>query len=355
MPINTKLNQLKFIQILLCSLLIHTAVYAAEVGSAFSYQGQLLDQGQPANQKHDIILLAFNQETGGTDLDSIQFNDVVVENGLFTIPEVDFGDAIFNGDEVWLELQVRASGTGTFETLSPRQRISTVPYAIQADFLSSNGANNHDVLQFDGNNWVPKALSVDTYWSTHSTNPNNIHYNGGDVGIGSIYPSAKLHVFGNIDDDAFMVNVGNQRKLTVTENGGLSVGSVIPATSNGLRVEGETHLQSNTKQPATSNGMMKYMVHVNCNGTASSLIKSYNGVDSGSALTLGSGTGACTIKFPITVSNRFWQASAVLPSNSEHRAVSCKVSSTNSSSLDCELFKTSNGSLQNGQIMVLIY
>jgi hypothetical protein len=355
MQTNINPNILKSIQILLCGLFIQSAVYAAEVGSSFSYQGQLLDQGQPANQKYDIRILAYHQETGGAVQMEVDFIDVIVNNGLFTIPEVDLGDSLFQGDEVWLELEVSIAGNDNFETLAPRQRISAAPYAVQAEFLSANGASTDDVLQFDGNNWVPQAIQVDSYWSTHTSNPDAIHYNDGDVGIGSIYPSAKLHIFGSVGNEAFIVNVGNQQKMIVSNNGGLSVGAPIAAPIDGLRVQGNTQLQGDTQQPVASNGMMKYMVHAFCAGTNSLLIKSYNGVDSGSAFALGSGTGACTIAFPIDIHNRFWQATAVLPSDSERRAVSCKLSSSSNSSLDCELFKASSGNLKNGQIMVLIY
>jgi len=404
----TKKNTVKLkIQVMmLSSLFIQSLVYAAGVGSAFSYQGQLLDQGQPANQQYDITIQAFLQETGGSPEKEAEFFDVTVTDGLFTLPQVDFGDSLFDGSEVWLELSVRVAGAGSYDVLQPRQRVSAAPYAVQADYavdatfasqaqdavqaqhaaqasnatqaqnavqaqsavqadsLASNGANTDDVLQFDGNNWVPQALAVDSYWSNDVTNSSDIHYLGGDVGIGGIFPSAKLHVFGGLSDEAFIVNVGNQPKLMVSDNGGLSVGTPLEAPLNGLKVQGDTELegdivvQGDTVQALDSNGMMKFMVHAWCGSGAPSIIKSYNGVNSGAVgiTDAPSTTGACFIYFPFEIHNRFWQASAVLPSNDELRGASCEVMPNNNTLMKCFLFKSSNGSgVWGGEIMVHVY
>ena len=403
----TKKNTVKLkIQVMmLSSLFIQSLVYAAGVGSAFSYQGQLLDQGQPANQQYDITIQAFLQETGGSPEKEAEFFDVTVTDGLFTLPQVDFGDSLFDGSEVWLELSVRVAGAGSYDVLQPRQRVSAAPYAVQADYavdatfasqaqdavqaqhaaqasnatqaqnavqaqsaleadsLASNGANTDDVLQFDGNNWVPQALAVDSYWSNDVTNSSDIHYLGGDVGIGGIFPSAKLHVFGGLSDEAFIVNVGNQPKLTVHENGGLSVGTPLEAPLNGLKVQGDTELegdivvQGNTVQALDSNGMMKAMVYTGCGNALPSIVRSYNGVNSGTITItdVPSTNGACFIHFPFEIHNRFWQASAVLPSDDELLGASCSVMSNNNSLMKCFLFKSSNGTGVSGGIMVYIY
>ena len=58
-------------------------------------------------------------------------NALDVSNGLFTVT-LDFGSGIFTGADRWLEINVRTNGGGAFTTLSPRQRITTVPYAYEA-------------------------------------------------------------------------------------------------------------------------------------------------------------------------------------------------------------------------------
>jgi hypothetical protein len=55
---------------------------------------------------------------------------------VFTVA-LDFGPAAFNGDTRWLEIAVRTNGlAGAFTALTPRQPLSSTPYAITARNLS---------------------------------------------------------------------------------------------------------------------------------------------------------------------------------------------------------------------------
>ena len=348
--------KIKTILMLLISVLIHTSTYAQTVGSGFSYQGQLLDAGSPANGKHDVEIYAYKVESGGFALNVQVFEDIFVTNGLLHIPEVDFGDAIYDGDEIWLEIWVRPIDATNYDVLSPRQRISAAPYAVQAEFLAANGASNDDVLQFDGSNWVAQALSGISQWTSFSTGPNDASYNGtGNVGIGTNFPSAKLHINTLTGSEPLRVQVNNQTKLHVNSNGGLTVGveTLAPPPVDGLYVEGSV------KQPITSNGIMKYMVKARCAGPVSSIINSYNGVNSGSVSTVGSVEGQCVLGFPFNLSSRFFQTSVLSGYNNldnfEERGVTCTLDSLNPNQLLCNVFKTSNGSSKDGTIMVLIY
>ena len=326
------------------------ALGSEEVGSGFSYQGQLLDSGSPANQKYDIIFRAYNQETGGVDIAEESVLGVQVNNGLFHIPELDLGDTVFMGDEVWLELAISPVNEGNFTTLSPRQRISAAPYAVQAEFLAANGASNNDVLQFDGSNWVPQELTDISPWSSDSTDPDSISYTGtGQVGIGTIFPNAKLTVRADSGDEALRISQGQFIKLRVNSNGGLSVGNFTEPPTDGLHVEGST------KQPLTSDGMMKYMVHANCSGTASQVLKSYNGVNSGSVNIIGSSDGNCSINFPFDLSQRYWHVTAVRTFDGENKTVSCALNTGDATVMFCRLSRGSNNADRNGPIMLLIY
>ncbi len=70
-------------------------------------------------------------------------SSVAVSNGIFTVT-LDFGTNAFPGANRFLEIGVRPSGGGSFTTLSPRQQISSTPYAIRtlnagaADSLSGS-------------------------------------------------------------------------------------------------------------------------------------------------------------------------------------------------------------------------
>ena len=56
---------------------------------------------------------------------------VTITDGLFSTL-LDFGADAFPGDARYLEIQVRQSGEGSFTTLSPRQELTAVPYAMSA-------------------------------------------------------------------------------------------------------------------------------------------------------------------------------------------------------------------------------
>src|SRR5208283_2027691 len=59
-----------------------------------------------------------------------------VTNGLFTVL-IDFGPGVFSGQSNWLEIAVETNGVTTFTTLSPRQELTPVPYAIFAEGASN--------------------------------------------------------------------------------------------------------------------------------------------------------------------------------------------------------------------------
>lgn len=101
------------------------------VGTAFTYQGRLIKDGNPVDGTCDF---------GFTLWDSLGFEPiafqskpgVIVTDGLFTV-ELDFGAGAFQGDARWLEITVRCpAGTGFYTPLSPHQELTAAPYALYA-------------------------------------------------------------------------------------------------------------------------------------------------------------------------------------------------------------------------------
>jgi hypothetical protein len=116
-----------FLLVLLCSL--PAAAHAQS--TAFTYQGRLTENGNPANGNYDLAMALFGVADGGTPLVGPSTNSAVaVSNGLFTVV-LDFG-ANFPGPDRWLEIAARTNGGGGFVTLTPRQMITSTPYAITA-------------------------------------------------------------------------------------------------------------------------------------------------------------------------------------------------------------------------------
>jgi hypothetical protein len=100
--------------------------------AAFTYQGSLSASGFPANGHYDITFTGFNASNGGQLIAGPVTNmGILVSNGLF-ITTVNLGMSPFIGGDVWLELAVSPSTLNSFTLLSPRQRVTPVPYALYA-------------------------------------------------------------------------------------------------------------------------------------------------------------------------------------------------------------------------------
>lgn len=108
------------------------AIAQVELGSEFTYQGQLRSGGTPVNDTADVEFTLWDADTAGNMIGSVLAADNVnVVEGVFTV-NLDFGVMAFNGDARWLEIAVRSpAGVGGFTTLSPRQPINGAPYALQ--------------------------------------------------------------------------------------------------------------------------------------------------------------------------------------------------------------------------------
>jgi len=100
--------------------------------TAFTYQGQLKEGGVPANGVYDVQFILHTAQTGGEELGSIVYEDLVLSNGLFRV-DLDFGRVAADGQESWLEVAVRpGDSTEAYTVLPPRQKLTPTPYAIFA-------------------------------------------------------------------------------------------------------------------------------------------------------------------------------------------------------------------------------
>ena len=101
--------------------------------TAFTYQGRLSESGLPANGNYDFQFTLMDASIGGkTIAGPLTLGSIAVTKGLFTV-ELDPGQGVFDGTERWLEIAVRTGGSQNgYTALSPRQRITAVPYAQHA-------------------------------------------------------------------------------------------------------------------------------------------------------------------------------------------------------------------------------
>ena len=318
---------------------------AASVGSQFNYQGELIDNGSPANGDYDITIEIFSEEVGGSPINGITTDDVTVVNGLFSIEEIDFGDAVYaDSGQFFLEVSLQPSSGGTTEILTPRQRLNAVPYAVQAEYLAPGSASNGDVLQFDGSDWVASASSSLSPWTISGS---NISYTAGRVHIGSTSGTpATLHV-NAATGDSFRVQNNQATKLMVHENGGVSVGSSGDTPEDGLTIVGDA------QQSSQSAGLVKYLVNASCSNISPSLIRSHNGTLTPGNITIdpGASTGKCTLNFPTEVVNRYLISSVRFAS--ANRAVTCAASGSNK--ISCTVYIPSTGVEVNDTFYLVIY
>jgi len=106
-------------------------------GTAFSYQGRLSENGSPATGLYDIRFSIWDAAANGTRLAGQTNSAVAVSGGLFTAA-LDFGPGIFTGPDRWLQMSVRTNGsTGAYSSISPRQALTSAPYAILANSASN--------------------------------------------------------------------------------------------------------------------------------------------------------------------------------------------------------------------------
>jgi hypothetical protein len=109
-------------------------VVAGPVGTAFNYQGLLLDNKLLAGGLYDFQFNLFDANIGGNELGAeVSKPEVNVIDGYFTV-ELDFG-SVFVGYGCWLEVSVRhydQNDPCAYTVLSPRQKITPTPYALYA-------------------------------------------------------------------------------------------------------------------------------------------------------------------------------------------------------------------------------
>jgi hypothetical protein len=158
-------------------LLVFSSAAIAQT-SSFTYQGKLTDGGSPANGTYDLTFRLFNAATDGSQVGTDQVkDDVTVSNGVFTVV-LNFGAAAFApGGATHLEISVRSgSSTGSYTLLTPRQPITSSPYAIQS--INFSGALGGDVSGGQSTSTV-SGLQNRAVASTAPTSGQVLTWNGG--------------------------------------------------------------------------------------------------------------------------------------------------------------------------------
>ena len=76
----------------------------AQSDTAFTYQGSLADNGQPATGTYSVNFSLWDALSGGNEIGTANlFNTLAVDDGLFTV-QLDFGADAFDNSSCWLEI-----------------------------------------------------------------------------------------------------------------------------------------------------------------------------------------------------------------------------------------------------------
>jgi hypothetical protein len=152
---------------------------ALPMGTAWTYQGRLMDANGPADGPYDLQFALFPDPINnlGQIGPPIDVNDIDIIDGYFTVV-LDFGNIAFKGDARWLQIGVRPWDSEERHTLlSPRQEVTPTPYALYAQNANTD------------NDWM---ISGDDMYSLPS----------GKIGIGTTTPISSLEVISPVDTHA---------------------------------------------------------------------------------------------------------------------------------------------------------
>lgn len=104
----------------------------AQVGTAFTYQGQLKNSGNSVNSPTDMQFSLWTAASGGSQIGTtVTQTNVTVSEGLFST-SVDFGVNPYTSNQaLWLQIAVRnPAGGGAYVAMGSRQRLTPSPFSL---------------------------------------------------------------------------------------------------------------------------------------------------------------------------------------------------------------------------------
>ena len=169
------------------------------MGTAFTYQGELQEQGKQANGTYDFsfrLLDGADPSTASPVGSPVAVDNVDVNHGVFTV-ELDFGASPFNGQALWLEISVGRAGE-TLTALAPTQPLTPVPSAIYALYGEDADADPANELN-TGINFTGTTLQITDAGGTQSQdlgtfNGNLVITTNGRLGVREPSPITDMQI-----------------------------------------------------------------------------------------------------------------------------------------------------------------
>jgi len=213
------------------------SVTARAQTSAFTYQGRLTDGGTAANGIYDLQFTLWDSAGGGLQIGSTQsLPSVQISSGIFTVT-LDFGANAFPGADRFLEISGRLSGASAFTILTPRQQITSTPYAVRsgnatiadnATQLGGVGASQYvqtgDPRLTDAR--TPTAGSSSYIQNTTNQQSGNFNVSGDGTTGGTLS--------GNVVNAAAQYNIAGNRVLVTTGAGNFANSNTFVGANAGV-------------------------------------------------------------------------------------------------------------------------
>jgi hypothetical protein len=135
-----------YILLIVLNIFFGCAMVEAQT-AAFTYQGRLSDGAVTANGTYQMRFTLYSFATGGNQVTATLTNtNVSVVNGVFTV-ELNFPEPdAFGGNFRFLEIEVKKATDAGYTKLSPRQPLTSAPYAIRAQTALTAQTSNNSLL-----------------------------------------------------------------------------------------------------------------------------------------------------------------------------------------------------------------
>jgi len=210
-----------------------------------TYQGRLSDANAAANGQYDLRFTVFSALTEGmAQSEALIVENAQVTNGVFTV-NLNFGASFYNNPNAkFLEIAVRpgtASGTDPFTLLTPRQPITTVPFAVNAQ-NATNAGNAASGFNVNGGDLV--------------LNNNMLRMrNADDANHGLLYSYAieGIEFRGNSGFRWMTGTNGANQRMSLDAAGNLTIGGNLTVSGTITGANNTNFIQNTTTQQANSN------------------------------------------------------------------------------------------------------
>lgn len=136
-----------------------------------------------------MLFSLYTASTGGNQVGVTLTNlDVGVTNGLFTLT-LDFGPGIFTGTNLWLDIEVSDTGPEDLAELTPRQPLTSTPYAVTAANATGFTGSIAD-SQLSGN--IARLNGNETFTGTVNFSSVSNSFDGSFAGSGMALTNLQL-------------------------------------------------------------------------------------------------------------------------------------------------------------------